>query len=324
VGSSALKKVAGTQRVMSVEETIERVYPAARKLGVTRLADITGLDRIGVPTYSAIVPRSKDGLSVSTGKGLRPAEAKAGALMEAIERQTAIYARPPLIQGSFEELRRQCAILDPRDTLESLLDDYDGSRNYFWVRGIDLVSDSTILVPAHMAGLVWDDVPNGPFRDHLTSNGLSSGNIREEAICQGLCELIERDAWTLADLGAHLIPWARRHMLNRETADSGPDDFELFPSIESVDSPAAQQFEAASLSPIVHDITSDIGIPTIFAAIPDESLPGFPMVHGGVGTHPDVRVAVARALTEAAQSRCVDIQGVREDLMPPRFRQHNA
>jgi ribosomal protein S12 methylthiotransferase accessory factor len=319
VGLSVLKKVPGTQRVIPAEETIERVYPAARSLGVTRLADITGLDRVGVPTYSAMVPRSKDGLSVSTGKGLRPAEAKAGALMEAIERQTAISTRPPLIQGSFEELRRQFPILDPRDTKELLLEDYDSSRNYFWVRGVDLVSDSSILVPAHMAGLVWDDVPGGPFRDHLTSNGLSSGNVREEAICQGLCELIERDAWTLADLGAHLIPWARRQMLDPATADHGPDDFELFPSLTSVGSPAAQQFEAAGLSPIVHDITSDIGIPTIFAVVPDEGLPGFPMVHGGVGTHPDVRVAVTRALTEAAQSRCVDIQGVREDLMPPGF-----
>jgi ribosomal protein S12 methylthiotransferase accessory factor len=34
----------------------------------------------------------------------------------------------------------------------------------------------------------------------------------------------------------------------------------------------------------------------------------------GIGAHPDLRVAASRALTEAAQSRCGDIQGVREDL----------
>jgi YcaO-like protein with predicted kinase domain len=54
----------------------------------------------------------------------------------------------------------------------------------------------------------------------------------------------------------------------------------------------------------------------VFAAVLDEAFPGLPMVHGGLGTHPDARVAVRRALTEAAQSRCVDIQGVREDLCP--------
>jgi ribosomal protein S12 methylthiotransferase accessory factor len=55
----------------------------------------------------------------------------------------------------------------------------------------------------------------------------------------------------------------------------------------------------------------------VFAAVLDEAFPDCPMVHAGLGTHPDARVAVRRALTEAAQSRCVDILGVREDLCPP-------
>jgi YcaO-like protein with predicted kinase domain len=40
------------------------------------------------------------------------------------------------------------------------------------------------------------------------------------------------------------------------------------------------------------------------------------MLHGGAGAHPDATVAARRALTEAAQSRCVDIQAVREDIVP--------
>jgi ribosomal protein S12 methylthiotransferase accessory factor len=313
---SAFKKVEGTQRVLRAEETLERVHSVARSLGVTRLADITGLDRIGIPTYSAIIPSSEDGLSVATGKGIRPVDAKVGALMEAIERQIAIKARPPLIQGSFQQLRTRHAILDPKICKQELLPDYDDTNTYFWVSGKDLMSNCEVLVPAHISGLVWSDVPAGPFSDHATSNGLSSGNIREEAICQGLCELIERDAWTLADIGAHLLPLVRRRIADPENADNGPDDFEIFPSLESQDDPASQLFRQAGLKPVLHDITSDIGIPTVFAVVPDETLPGFPMVHGGVGTHPDAHVAARRALTEAAQSRCVDIQGVREDLAP--------
>jgi ribosomal protein S12 methylthiotransferase accessory factor len=41
------------------------------------------------------------------------------------------------------------------------------------------------------------------------------------------------------------------------------------------------------------------------------------MAHLGFGTHPDAQVAVSRALSELAQSRAVDIQGVREDLSNP-------
>ena len=278
------------------------------------MADITFLDRIGIPTYSAIVPRSKDGLSVATGKGLRPADAKCGALMEAIERQWAITARLPLVEGSLQNLREHYAILDPTECKQLLLPDYTEAQVYFWVFGYDLVGKREILVPAHIAGLVWNELSEGPFLNRVTSNGLSSGNTREEAICQGLCELIERDAWTLADLGAHVLPWARRRSLDPNNTE-GPDDFEIFPSMVTQEDPASQLFREVGLRPILHDITSDIGIPTIFAAVPDESMPGFPMVHGGVGTHPDVHVAITRALTEAAQSRCVDIQGVREDLI---------
>jgi ribosomal protein S12 methylthiotransferase accessory factor len=309
-------KVNDGQRVLSAEETFERVSAPARSLGVTRLGDITGLDRIGIPTYSAITPLSEDGLSVATGKGIRAIDAKVGALMEAIERQTAIRSRLPLVEGSLLELRRHHSVIDPRDCKYALLPDYGESRKYFWVAGKDLISNCEVLVPAHISGLLWSEVPAGPFSERLTSNGLASGNTVEEAVCHGLCELIERDAWTLADVGAHVLPWVRRRVADLEDADNGLDDFEIFPSLEPQEDPASNLFREAGLRPVLHDITSDIGIPTVFAAVPDETLPGFPMVHGGVGTHPDARVAVSRALTEAAQSRCVDIQGVREDLLP--------
>jgi ribosomal protein S12 methylthiotransferase accessory factor len=284
-------------------------------LGVTRVADITGLDRIGIPIYSAVVPRSQDGLSASNGKGIFPIEAKAGAVMEAIERQTACKTRLPLIQGCFRELSRGRTVLDPRNCRHTLVPNYSERRVYFWVAGRDLSTDGEVLVPAHVAGFAWNDVPPGPFSGYCSSNGLSSGNIREEAICQGLCELIERDAWTIADIGAHLLPLVRRQVADPENAANGPDDFELFPSIEAQDDPASHLFRKADLHPILHDITSDLGIPTVFAVVADESFPSFPMIHVGAGTHPDVHVAARRALTEAAQSRCIDIQGVREDLV---------
>ena len=314
--SRQLRKVIGTQRTVAPDETFRRVFAEACSLGMTRLGDITGMDRLGVPTYCAIVPKSRDVISVYTGKGLDRIDAKVGALMEAIERQTALRAQLPLVIGSVKDLRRDHEVLDPSEAMLELLPDYSEAREYSWVFGHELLSQCDVLVPAELAGYRWENALPGPFASLSTTNGLASGNVVEEAVCQALCELIERDAWTLADIGAHLIPWTRRRLVEPEAADSGKDDFEMFQSLELENDRALELFHSAGLQPVLHDITSDIGIPTVFAAVVDESFPGFPMIHAGLGTHPDANVAVRRALTEAAQSRCVDIQGVREDLCP--------
>ena len=316
-GSSLLRKVGETQRTVAPEETVDRVFAEACSLGVTRLGDITGMDRLGVPTYCAIVPKSRDIISVYTGKGLYRIDAKVGALMEAIERQAALRAQLPIVIGSVNDLRRDHEVLDPREALLQLSADYSEAREYSWVFGHELLSQSDVLVPAELAGYLWENTLRGPFISLSSTNGLASGNVIEEAVCQALCELIERDAWTLADMGAHLIPWTRRRLVEPKTADSGEDDFEMFQSLQLENDRLLGLFDSAGLQPVVHDITSDIGIPTVFAAVFDEAFPDFPMIHAGLGTHPDAHVAVRRALTEAAQSRCVDIQGMREDLCPP-------
>jgi ribosomal protein S12 methylthiotransferase accessory factor YcaO len=201
-----LPKVQGTQRTVTAEETFARALPIARSLGVTRIADITGLDRVGIPTWSAVVPRSDDIFSVYNGKGMRSIEAKTGALMEAIERQTALKARLPIVEGSVRELRRNHELIDPRDLREVLSPDYSETRTYAWVTGRDHCSGREVLVPAKYAGYLWMDIPHPSCHAYCSSNGIAAGNVREEAICQGLCELIERDAWTLAEIGAHVLP----------------------------------------------------------------------------------------------------------------------
>ncbi|RXH56695.1 YcaO-like family protein [Granulicella sibirica] len=315
--SMRTRKVAGTQRVVRSETTLQRVQYFARLYGVTRLADITRLDRIGLPTYSAIVPRSEDSISVYNGKGLDPVDAKVGALMEALERQVALKVRLPMVQGSFRELKRRFVVLDPRRSRERVTESYSEDATYCWIWGKDLIGQCDILVPATWAGYFWHHLSAGPHFELYSSNGLASGNILEEAICQALCELVERDAWTLADIGAHYLPWARHRLADPDDIEHKSDDLDLLPTLELEDDPAMKLYHQAGLDPVLHDITSDLGIPTVIATVCDELLPAFPMVHCGLGTHPDARIAVRRALTEAAQSRCVDIQAVREDLLPP-------
>ena len=320
VGKSA---PADSERTVSAEETLTRASRAAGVCGVTRLADITGLDRLGIPVYTAVVPKSDDTISVYNGKGIRPVDAKAGALMEAIERQTALYAPLATVEGSFRELRRgRLAVADPQTFNQKLRDSYDEDRAYLWTEVYDLMASEPVLVPAGLVGYgPRYGKARSPFQEN-SSNGLASGNCFEEAVCHGLCELVERDAFTLAELRSQWIPRARcEAVFGAQAGADGWDDPSAYPRIDltSAGSPFPEllaSFERAGLCPVVRDITSDLGICSAIASAADDCVPGFPQAHGGMGAHPNARIAVARALTELAQSRAVDIQGVREDIIP--------
>ena len=41
--------LAGTHRTVAPEATLERFLPLAPCMGITRLSDVTGLDRLGLP-----------------------------------------------------------------------------------------------------------------------------------------------------------------------------------------------------------------------------------------------------------------------------------
>jgi ribosomal protein S12 methylthiotransferase accessory factor len=208
-------------------------------------------------------------------------------------------------------------VLDPRSVNRKLVANYSDDRIYSWSKGSDIVSGEECWVPTKLAGYLWHDVPHPDCYTLTDTNGIASGNCREEAICHALCELAERDSWTLAELGAHHMPRERRSFAFGVAAKEGPDDLEMFPCIEADSNETLKRFWRAGLFPVVRDITSNMGIPSFFASVVDESITGYPMAHSGFGTHPDVDVALRRALTELAQSRCVDIQAVREDIVQP-------
>src|SRR6201999_785112 len=73
-----------TLRSRDPEETLRLLLPHLERHGITRLANVTGLDRIGIPVYQAIRPNSR-GLSLSQGKGVDEVSAQVSALMESLE-----------------------------------------------------------------------------------------------------------------------------------------------------------------------------------------------------------------------------------------------
>jgi YcaO-like protein with predicted kinase domain len=293
----------GTHRMISPDDTLARIAPKAPQIGITRLGNVTGLDRIGIPVTVAIRPNSRS-VSVSQGKGLGLSQALASALMEAIE---LFHAEEPVgraVEASFLELSANARVVRPGLLSGGEISLLDRTR-IKWMEGYDLLAREACWVP-------WDVVHTDytlPTRHTIEqhhfvtgSNGLASGNHLVEAVSSAICELVERDA---------VAVWHARGIRERSRChlDAGSiDDGDCCSLLEL--------YEAAQIQPRLWDVTSDIGIPAFVCDIPaagDDAFHGLRRFRGS-GCHPDRGVALARALTEAAQIRLTYIAGIRDDL----------
>src|SRR5580693_1007357 len=102
----------GAHRRCSPLETLARVTPHLTSMGITRIANVTGLDNIGIPVVMVCRPNSR-GLSVSQGKGLDLDEARVSGVMEAAELFHAENIERPLVFETYARLRRQVCVAEP-------------------------------------------------------------------------------------------------------------------------------------------------------------------------------------------------------------------
>ena len=84
----------GTHRCRAPDQTLAAVTPLLAQYGITRLADVTGLDTLRVPVVMAVRPLALT-LTVAQGKGVTLEAARASAAMEAIEVWHGEFAVPP-------------------------------------------------------------------------------------------------------------------------------------------------------------------------------------------------------------------------------------
>ncbi len=334
----------GTSRIIPPEQTLKVTMPISKQIGVTRLADITHMDKLTIPNYSAVLPGTEDYIWVYSGKGPTRAHAKASALMECIERYSSLpgSTKRNLVQGSYDDLSQRYSVLHPEEVVEPFNFQY---RNYMpmdFLPGFELFSGESMLIPASLALFRYSPKPPAlnPFAFHHT-NGLASGNVLEEAVCHSLCEVIERDAVSLAELRASAIPFnfiraitnslkEKQYSISPISDDQFMDDPSIFPDvvIHDVDFDPIKmlvtKFEKAKIPLIVKDISSDIGIPTFNASSIEWLTHDYGYLSEGHGTHPDARIALLRAITEVSQSRAANIQGARDDLRKIKYGNDNS
>ena len=337
-------------RIKSVKDTLDEVVPICKKIGVTRLSDITYLDKLYIPNYSSVLPGTDDTIWVYGGKGPTRVHAKASALMEAIERYSSFYSTyaNSLIQGNYSQLSRSYSkVLHPDEVVEPVIQRHDDNSIMDFILGFDIMKNEDVLVPVQLALSRYTAEPPSvnPF-PYSHTNGLASGNVLEEAIYHGLCEVIERDAVSIADLSSSFIPYTILQNIGNSLGGADNqgypviqipeekfvDDPNIFPDVdisevakesEQIDF-LVKKFDNAGIPLLVKDITQeDIGIPTFVVSSVEWITPDYGYFAKGYGASTDARIALTRAITEASQTRAVNIQGARDDLKKIQYREND-
>lgn len=296
----------GTHRVIAPSKTIEINENKLKVAGITRIADITDLDRIGLPIYTAIRPTAEDGaVSIYGGKGITKDHAKASAMMEGFERYSAERQDiDETIIASLSEIEEFGEYIDPKSlNLPKEFEKKDISDlSLEWSKSIDLISNREYYIPTNAIYHPYISKDDSQSLFKSNTNGLASGNILEEAILHGIFEVIERDAWSIFEL---------THK-NYAQIDISSIENEIIIDI-------IEKFESEGIKIKLMDFTADIKIPTIAASADDTITKDAGLLTLGMGTHLDPEVAILRALTEVAQSRATQINGAREDTVRADF-----
>lgn len=279
---------------------LERLVRASRGHGVTRLSNVTGLDRIGLPVWQAVRPAGKS-LSVHQGKGATHEGAKVGAMCEAFEAHCAENVPADGPSCAFAALPAVERAPDPGDYCRRRADAPDVLEQIQWCGATDLLTGRPCYLPHDLVSL---DFTRGlPNLFERASSGLGAGACEGDALLTSLLELVERDA--VGEWG-RLAPGER--MARAIDVESVP--FAWFQSWRS---------RLASLDVTLQAFALDtvIGIPACMCVIGGgEEFGSAWRRFSGTAAHGDAEIALFRALAEAIQSRLTLIAGVRDDIMP--------
>jgi ribosomal protein S12 methylthiotransferase accessory factor len=266
----------------------------AVECGVTRLADVTALDRIGIHTWQAIRPWSRN-VSVHQGKGFDPVSAQIGACMEAIECAFGECWDAPSHRAHHADL--------PAHERSDAADDFADRRGVpdaemDWIAA-ERVGGGRLWVPWWAVSL--DFTRPSPAGIDIISTGQGAGFDVDRASWKGLLEVIERDA---------MGEWLRRNMVERsfDAMDCSTVPFGWFKTL-------AERLAARRIELRLFAIPAVIAIPVFAAELFDagsETLHRF--VNAGICCDWNAEAALSGAIVEAAQSRLGYIAGSRDDL----------
>jgi ribosomal protein S12 methylthiotransferase accessory factor len=269
---------------------------------VTRLAQLTGLDRIGFPVWQAVRPEGR-AQSVHQGKGPTDLDAKIGALGEALESHCAerVVADGP--RAAWHDLPPDERCPEPSDCYAGDLPRPDPGV-IDWCKAADLRSGRAIYLPHLFVSLDFT-LPTDSAIERCSA-GLAIGTCEREAVETALLEVIERDAvgeW-------RRMPAAAKA---RQRVDRKSIPFSWFSAWAARIRAAGAQLRVFACRAIEGSHVSIVYLSGM------EAFGGSQRLFMGSAAHGNPEVALFKALAEAVQSRLTFIAAARDDVLPSHY-----
>jgi ribosomal protein S12 methylthiotransferase accessory factor len=270
------------------EETVRRFREKLKKIDLHILKSTIRIDngRLDIPVYFSTC--GEDAVSVigtkkQMGKGGTPAQAEASAVMELAERFSFFsFAKNPdnFFVDKYTNVKKKAISFEMiAQSVHDESDDLPVSQKIFenlplkWARGYNLTREKEVLIPFD-----WFFAIN-------EFNGPSAGNCAEEALLQGICEIVERHTSSLVSQNKMKVAAIR--------PESATDPL----VVEML-----RKYKNAGIKLYLSDFSLDTGIPTVGAMAYDPAtFPELSEIVWTAGTTPDPQKALSRALTEVAQ-----------------------
>jgi len=278
-------------KVCTPVETVARFKKRLAGVDLDILREVRRIDngRLDIPVYFSMTGKDAYetiGNKKQMGKGSTPEQSQASACMELAERFSffAFKKNPDnFLRGTYQQMRDAGHSLMPLEKLLQSVHDESTSQELLeklledvpmqWTWATNLNRQEEVLVP-----FSWFFAIN-------EFNGPSAGNTYEEALLQGICEIVERHVCATVDYEKRKAPVI---------------------DIASVKDPVSRdliaKFTKNGIELYLNDFTLDTGIPTVSALALDRStFPQLSEIVWTAGTTPNPEKALIRALTEVAQ-----------------------
>jgi ribosomal protein S12 methylthiotransferase accessory factor len=274
-------------KAKSPTETVRWVNDSLAKLNLKVLTKTRRIDtgRLDIPVFISLCGEDATrftGTKKQMGKGATPIQSEASALMELIERFSffSFIHQHPFPLYHFGEIHSRA--ISPASLRLSLHDDQSPVElckaflqefPMRWVFARNLTLNEDQWVPIDWFYLINE------------YNGPAAGNTIEEAILQGLCEVVERHVGSIISYE------------HRSTPRIDP---------KSIKDPAAleliEKFQRQGITLYLLDFSLDTGIPTVGALAYDpKTFPEKSEIVFTAGTTSNPEKSLCRALTEIAQ-----------------------
>ncbi|MBU1169446.1 MAG: YcaO-like family protein [Proteobacteria bacterium] len=286
----AFKKVTHDQdKIMTPEETVDRFKTKTAHLNLDILESTERIDngRLDIPVYFSICgedAKKLTGTNKQMGKGATPAQSEASAVMELAERFSFFSFRQNennFIQDTYKNVRDKAIDFDQiaRSVHDYNQEELKVTQEFFsdlplkWTWAYNITQKKEVLIPFDWFFMINE------------FNGPSAGNCQEEAICQGISEIIERHVSSLISMEKRSVP-----RIDPYTAKD--------PAVLDM----LEKYSKAGIRLVVSDFSLDTGIPTVGVLAWDPStFPDKSEIVWTAGTAPNPEKALSRALTEVAQ-----------------------